>query len=111
MPVEEVERVLKPGVYPVWKNVGKWETVTVDLREQGLDVSGQEIMTADKVTLRLNLLLNFKVVDVLAAATEIKDFKQALYREALALASRAPDACHALLGLLHRPLRRCGPIA
>ena len=37
--------------------------VLVDLRERVADVTGQEIMTADKVTLRLNALVTFRVSD------------------------------------------------
>jgi regulator of protease activity HflC (stomatin/prohibitin superfamily) len=54
----------------------------VDLREQVLDVAGQEIMTADKVTLRLNAVVAFKVVDPLLAMTVTENHVQALYREA-----------------------------
>ena len=35
----------------------------VDLRERVLDVSGQEIMTADKVTLRINANATVRVTD------------------------------------------------
>jgi hypothetical protein len=43
---------LPPGQYAFWKGVARAKVVEVDLRETTLDVSGQEIMTADKVTLR-----------------------------------------------------------
>jgi regulator of protease activity HflC (stomatin/prohibitin superfamily) len=45
-------------------------------------VTGQEIMTADKVTLRLNAVVTFKVTDPLLAVTAVEDYGQALYREA-----------------------------
>ena len=35
----------------------------VDLREQTTDVTGQEIMTADRVTLRLNAVVTWRVID------------------------------------------------
>jgi len=54
----------------------------VDLREQVVDVAAQEIMTADKVTLRINAVVNYKVTDPLTAVTAVEDFRQALYREA-----------------------------
>jgi hypothetical protein len=44
---------LPPGKYAFWKNMAKVMLVPVDLRETMLDIGGQEIMTADKVTLRL----------------------------------------------------------
>ena len=75
------EATLGPGAYAFWK-AGQTRIVRVDLREQVVDVAGQEIMTADKVTLRLNAVVTFKVADPLKAATMVEDYRQALYREA-----------------------------
>ena len=71
-----------PGMYVFWKNAGKITWQTIDLREQTLDVSGQEIMTNDKVTLRVNLLVSYVVEDARKAVSAVNDFAQALYREA-----------------------------
>ena len=76
------EATLAPGAYALWKGVARAKVVPVDLREQVLDVAGQEIMTADKVTLRLNAVVTFKVADALRAVTAVEDHRQALYREA-----------------------------
>jgi len=76
------EATLAPGAYAFWKGVAKTRIVRVDLREQVVDVAGQEIMTADKVTLRLNAVVTFKVADPLKAVTTVEDYRQALYREA-----------------------------
>jgi regulator of protease activity HflC (stomatin/prohibitin superfamily) len=73
---------LAPGAYALWKGVARAKVVAVDAREQVQDVAGQEIMTADKVTLRLNAVVTFKVADALRAVTAVDDFRQALYREA-----------------------------
>ncbi len=54
----------------------------VDLREQVLDVSGQDIMTADKVTLRLNAVLTYFVKDARRTVTVVSDAAQVIYREA-----------------------------
>lgn len=54
----------------------------VDLRESILDISGQEIMTADIVSLRLNGLCTFRVRDPIVAVNSVDDYRQALYREA-----------------------------
>ena len=51
--------VLEPGLHAFWKQAGKIEFWTADLREQVAEVAGQEIMTADKVTLRVNLLVTY----------------------------------------------------
>ena len=54
----------------------------MDLREQVVDVAGQGIMTADKVTLRLNAVVTYKVADPLKAISTVEDHREALYREA-----------------------------
>lgn len=72
---------LTPGRYAFWKGVVPVRTVTIDLRESVLDLSGQELMTADKVTLRLNAVVTFKVTDARKAVGAVTDFHQALYRE------------------------------
>ncbi len=74
--------VLEPGLHAFWKKAGQIEFWTVDLREQIAEVAGQEIMTADKVTLRVNLLTTYQVADPTLAATEVTDYREAVYREA-----------------------------
>jgi regulator of protease activity HflC (stomatin/prohibitin superfamily) len=60
----------------------------MDMRETILDIGGQEIMTSDKVTLRLNAILTYRVLDARKAVETVSDVGQALYREAqLALRS------------------------
>lgn len=72
---------LPPGRHVFWKNVAEVKVTPVDLREQILDVAGQEIMTADKVTLRLNALVTYRVTDARLAVSVVDDARQALYRE------------------------------
>ena len=53
-----------------------------------VEVSGQEIMTLDKVTLRTNLQVTYRVVDAEKAVTSVTDYSQTVYRSAqLALRS------------------------
>jgi regulator of protease activity HflC (stomatin/prohibitin superfamily) len=73
---------LVPGRYAFWKNVAKVALVPVDMRETMLDVAGQEIMTADKVTLRMNAVITYRVADARKAVSTTDDVRQALYREA-----------------------------
>ena len=76
------QATLAPGSYAFWKGVGKLKLYDVDLKEQVLDISGQEIMTADKVTLRLNALVAYRITDPLRSVTEVDGAAQALYRSA-----------------------------
>ena len=73
---------LGPGQYMFWKNTGKVKIYHVDMRETLLDVSGQEIKTSEKVTLRMNSVMTYRVVDALKSVSVVDDSKQALYREA-----------------------------
>jgi regulator of protease activity HflC (stomatin/prohibitin superfamily) len=73
---------LPPGLYAFWKGVAEAKLVEVDLRETMADVSGQDIMTADKVTLRLNAVVTYRIVDARKAESATDDARQSLYREA-----------------------------
>ena len=76
------QATLGPGSYAFWKGVGKLKLHDVDLKEQVLDISGQEIMTADKVTLRLNALVAYRITDPLRSVIEVDGAAQAVYRAA-----------------------------
>jgi regulator of protease activity HflC (stomatin/prohibitin superfamily) len=73
---------LPPGEYAFWHKVAASKLVEVDLREQTLDIAGQEIMTADKVTLRMNAVVTYRIVDARQAVTVSDGATQSLYREA-----------------------------
>jgi regulator of protease activity HflC (stomatin/prohibitin superfamily) len=94
-----VVEVLEPGMYAFWKGAADAKVVPVDLREATLDVAGQELMTADKVTLRLNAVVTYKVTDPRRAVCVSDDAPQALYREAQ-LALRAVVGARELDALL-----------
>ena len=90
---------LAEGLHVFWKGTGKVRWQSVDRREQVADVAGQEIITSDKVTLRVNLLVNWQVTDPVLSATVVSDAAQALYREAQ-LALRAAVGTRTLDALL-----------
>lgn len=54
-----------------------------DLRPQALEVTGQEILTLDKVALRLNLPATWRLTGVLKACKELAEPADHLYREPL----------------------------
>lgn len=90
---------LATGRHAFWKNVASVRAVQADLREQVADVAGQEIMTSDKVSLRVNLLVTYQVTDPVKAVTVVSDASQALYRESQ-LALRAAVGTRSLDQLL-----------
>jgi len=73
---------LSPGLYAFWRGTADAKLVEVDVRETMVDVGGQEIMTSDKVTLRLNAVATYRVVDARRVVTGVDDLRQTLYREA-----------------------------
>lgn len=77
----ELVETVGPDRHVFWKAAAITWTA-VDMREQTLDVSGQEIMTADRVTLRVNLAAAFRVSDPVQATLNVTDYRQALYRDA-----------------------------
>ncbi|GKX28272.1 peptidase [Vallitalea longa] len=73
------QRILEPGKYFYWTKYIDITVKTVDMRQQQLDMIGQEIMTADKVNLRINFSCQYKIIDILKTTLEIKDYANQLY--------------------------------
>jgi len=73
-------RVLPAGTHHFWGVAQTVKAKLVDTRWRAHDVTGQEILTKDRVTLRVNLAADFRVVDPLKAVTTVKDFEEALHR-------------------------------
>jgi regulator of protease activity HflC (stomatin/prohibitin superfamily) len=90
---------LGQGLHVFWKGAGNIKWKALDLREQVADVAGQEIITADKVTLRVNLVVTWVISDPRLATRTSNSPEQALYREAQ-LALRAAVGTKALDALL-----------
>lgn len=90
---------LGPGRHAFWKGAGRVTWKTVDLKEQITEIAGQELTTADKVSLRLTLIVTHRVTDPLAATTLVGNANLAVYREAQ-LALRAAVGARTLDALL-----------
>ena len=73
-------RTLGPGVYGFWNAAGTPRVEVVDLRLQTLEIPGQEILTKDKVSIRVNVWAEFQVSDALKAKQSVKDYTEHLYR-------------------------------
>lgn len=77
----KVARLLEAGMHHFWKFVRDLKVETVDLRLQVIEVAGQEILTKDKVPLRVNLNAGYRVTDVLAALAKQAKPVDYLYKE------------------------------
>ena len=71
--------ILDAGVYYFWKTPVKVEASFIDTRLTKMDITGQEILTADKVSVRINLVFNYRLTDYVRAACEIDDFREQLH--------------------------------
>jgi regulator of protease activity HflC (stomatin/prohibitin superfamily) len=71
--------VLDAGEYYFWKNAKEVAVSKVDLRQLQMEISGQEILTRDKASLRINFFAQYKVTDIHKAVVDNKEFEKQLY--------------------------------
>ncbi|NJM79539.1 MAG: slipin family protein [Flavobacterium sp.] len=67
------------GTYYFWNNSISVEVKTIDLRQQQLEISGQELLTKDKAALRINFFVSYKVTDIVKALVNNKEYDKQLY--------------------------------
>ena len=72
-------KILDAGTYYFWKNGVKIDVDYVDTRLIQMDITGQEILTQDKVSLRINFVCNYRVIDYVKISTEIDDFAEQMH--------------------------------
>jgi regulator of protease activity HflC (stomatin/prohibitin superfamily) len=78
-------KVLTAGRYEL---PGRWlrgrrevQLVVVDVRERDLTIKGQEILTADKVAVRVSIIVQFRVTNPEAAMHEVANYEDRLYSD------------------------------
>lgn len=75
-------RRLPAGKHYFWNNGRKISCVTYDMRTTQLDVSGQEILTADKVALRVNFVCLYRITDPNEMCVKLDDCAGQIYAAA-----------------------------
>lgn len=86
-----------PGRYWLRRRVD--ELILFDMRRQQMIVAGQEVLTQDRVPIKLSVLAEYSVTDVEKAASAAQDYTQHLYGH-LQIAVRAVLAMRDLDGAL-----------
>jgi regulator of protease activity HflC (stomatin/prohibitin superfamily) len=86
--------VLDPGrhelpVKRAFRRTPEVEIVQVDMRERELTIRGQEILTSDKVAIRVSVLTQFKVTDAVAAIETVAAYEDRLYSDVQLAARRS----------------------
>jgi regulator of protease activity HflC (stomatin/prohibitin superfamily) len=70
-------KVLPPGRH---RHFRPWETVTkVDVREDIVTIPGQEVLSADNVSLKTSIALRYRVEDPALAVNRMANYRDALY--------------------------------
>ena len=77
----EFQTQLQPALNAWWVFGRSFNTEIIDLRLQNMEISGQEILSKDKVPLRLNLTAGFRIQDILKAKNGLSDISGFLYKE------------------------------
>jgi regulator of protease activity HflC (stomatin/prohibitin superfamily) len=75
-----LERVLEPGLYKFWVHE-RVEVAKVSLREMSRVVAGQEILTADRVEVRVSLVAQYRVSDPTLALHAVENYTEQLHQE------------------------------
>jgi hypothetical protein len=93
-------QLLEPGMYYFWKNSITLTVFKADMRQQQMEMNGQEILTKDKANLRINFSLQYKISDILIAKDN-KEYDKQLYL-IMQLALREQVATYTLDELLDK---------
>jgi regulator of protease activity HflC (stomatin/prohibitin superfamily) len=67
----------------------KIEVEIVDVRERDLTIKGQEILTADKVAIRVSVVVQYRVTDPRAALHNVTNYEDRLYSDVQLAARRS----------------------
>lgn len=94
----QFDMLLKPGKYRFWR----WDNVrvtTISMRMMSEVVSGQEILTSDKIGVRVSLIAIYLVIDPVIAINTVESYTEQLYYD-LQLALRQSVASRDMDALL-----------
>jgi len=78
-----------PSTLPFMPRQPREEVVIVDVRERELTIKGQEILTSDKVAIRVSIIVQFKVSDPRAAIHQVVNYEERLYSDVQLAARRS----------------------
>lgn len=71
--------MLDAGTHYFWKNGMSVTAEFVDTRLIQMEITGQEMLTADKVALRINFVLNYRITDYVKIITDVDDYEEQMH--------------------------------
>ena len=95
------EKIVEHGTYRFWRNDQTIKIAKADLRQLQLEIAGQELLTKDKASVRINFYAQYKVTDIETALMRNKEYEKQLYIT-LQLALRAFVGAYTLDELLEQ---------
>lgn len=99
----KLSKVLEPGNYFYWNNPLSVQLLKAEMKRRSIELNGQELLSRDKATLRINLLAEMRIVDPELAVLGNANYEKQAYH-LLTLALRAYVAALTLDELLGRKL-------
>lgn len=103
-------KVMEPGEYFYWNNQISLKLLKANMQKRSLELNGQEMLTKDKASLRINLIALMRVVNIEKALMENSDYEKQAYLS-LSLALRAYVSELTLDELLSRKVELAEKIA
>lgn len=92
-------KILPAGLYKIPQNYPyplsllirrpKVEILLVDVRERDLTIKGQEILTSDKVAIRVSIIVQFRVTNPQAAIQTVTNYEERIYSDVQLAARRS----------------------
>ncbi len=73
---------LPKGIYRYWNYKYNISYQVIDMKQRELDIVGQEILTRDKIGIRMNIACMYKIRDAVEFAATVSDLKGQLYSTA-----------------------------
>ena len=73
-------RLLEPGRYRIWPFTYR-RIVVIDSRRASAQIVNQKVLTADQITVTLNIVADYEIADVTVAVHKTADFRAQLYQD------------------------------
>ena len=73
-------RELPAGAFGFWTASGAVRVEVVDLRRQTMEIPGHEILTKDKMLIRVNASAEYRIVNAVLSRQAVKDSHEQLYK-------------------------------
>ena len=72
--------MLEPGRYRIWPFSHR-RIVTLDVRRATVQMANQKLLTADPITVTLNLVADYEITDIVTAVHQVENFQTQVYQD------------------------------